>query len=162
MCFLRISKPKERDESKHSIKFSSTDYRLPILYPLKLDSSVYASLNKKDLFKTPDTKLVASFRQEVLNLGQYEDQKDIFVHTFEQHLQEIADNRELSPFQSFFWTSHMAKTYFQDHQDESEPEMKMFLADYARYKLINEALFPLTEENEKGKEIIPISWRSYQ
>lgn len=156
MCFLRISKPEERDESKHSIKFSPTDYRLPILYPLKLDSSVYASLKKKDQFKASDTKLVVSFRQEVFSLEQYEEQKDIFLQIFEQHLRDTADNREISPFESFFWTSHTAKTYFQVHQEESEYERSTFLADYNRYKLINEAIIPLTELNKQGNLLVPI------
>jgi hypothetical protein len=143
MCFLRISKPNRRDESKHSINFSSAFYRLPILDALKLDSSIYSSLPDKNLYPRKQIDLAISFRQEPFGADQFVECIDCF-RAFQNYLLEI-DNYSFEQLsRDFFWTSPIASQFFNEeysiaHFNES------YLADNSRYKQIQQALLPITQ-----------------
>lgn len=145
MCFLRITKPDKRDEF---IDASDTFYRLPILDALKLDSSIYSSLQNKNHDPNKQMSVVFSFRQETFGVDQYNESIDCF-RALQGYIQEI-DNysfEELAHY--FFWTSPFAYQYFYsegaiEHVNES------YIADSGRFKQIQEALLPISQHASNG------------
>jgi hypothetical protein len=138
MCFLHISSPNVKDESKHSIMFSSSNFRLPLLRPLKVDSSVYRLADDSNSILPDDWQLSVAYRQEAFGSDQFSECypcKDFIREEFSK-----VDSR--GPIrEEFFWTSSVAHTYFSSHgTGENDDE---FWNDYTRFKDINRALAPL-------------------
>lgn len=138
MCFLHISFPNVRDESTHSIMFSSSKFRLPLLRPLKVDSSIYRIADDADSNLPDDWQLAVAYRQEAFGSDQFSD----CSQCKELIREEFAKVDSHGPIrEEFFWTSSIAHTYFTSHGTGEYDEE--FWDDYRRFKNINHAMAPV-------------------
>lgn len=144
MCFLRVERV-EKDDFPNMVD-KSCDFKVPLIGPLKWDSTVYRFFDDHLPLASIDSSLLSiSFRQEMFFEEQHIPSPKI-VDAFQLAFEMADSQHPKEHLNGFFWTSSHAKKYFQGPEPVVKEDQDNFFADYKRWKSIASALLPIGDQ----------------